>query len=200
MVLSTRRRVLRAGIAALALAIGTSGAAVAVAHADTPIGAYLVKGRIETSYFATGGTPVWGDPTGPERAAAHGGRYQDFTHHVAFYWSPAVDAGTAHEVGGAIRREWDRYGAARGALGYPTSDEVQAKSSTGAVTAAYSTFQGGVVYWSPLTAAHEVWGQILVKWSRAKREAGKYGYPVADEVATATGFSQEFQNGVITAP
>ncbi|GAA4398555.1 LGFP repeat-containing protein [Tsukamurella soli] len=197
---SSIRRIMQLGVAAAAIVIGLSGGVVAVAHADQTVGKYVVEGRIEAAYFASGGRRVWGGPTGPEKAAANGGRYQDFAKDVAFYWSPNADGGTAHEVGGAIRSTWKRHGGAKGVLGYPTSNEVQAKNSTGAVTAAYSTFQGGVVYWSPLTGAYPVWGQILVKWSEAKREAGTYGYPVADEQKTATGFSQRFQNGTITWP
>ncbi|MDF0529000.1 lysozyme [Tsukamurella sp. 8F] len=194
------RRVQQGVVAALALAVGVSGACVAVAHADQQVGRYAVKGQIEVSYFASGGTSTWGAPISPERVAPHGGRYQDFARDTSFYWHPGVDGGTAHQVGGAIRAAWAHEKGAAGPLGYPTSDELRALNSFSQVTAAYNQFQGGVVYWSPTTGAHPVWGEILVKWTEAKREAGQYGYPIGDEVRSGDTYSQKFQRGTITWP
>lgn len=197
---SHRRAALRIAVAAAAVAVAISGTVTAVAKADQQIGRFWVKGQIETAYFATGGSARWGVPLIAESNAARGGKFQTFKENVSFYWHPAVDGGNAHQIGGAIRAKWGENRWENGPLGFPTTDELQARGPFNAVTGAMNAFQGGVVYWSPTTGAWPVWGEILVKWSAEKRESGKYGYPTGPEIKTGTGFSQTFQRGVITWP
>jgi uncharacterized protein with LGFP repeats len=192
-----RRDRLRIAVAALAIAVGLSGSVTAVARADEMVGRYLVKGQIEVAFFATGGVASWGAPTGPESAAANGGRVQNFGNHTAFYYHPLTGA---HEIGGAILDKFRQLGAERGVLGYPTTDEIQAKTLFGPISGAMNNFQNGVIYWSPGSGAWPVRGGILTKWDAAKRESGKYGYPVGAETKTATGWSQNFQHGAISFP
>lgn len=52
-------------------------------------------------------------------------------------------------------------------------------------------FENGVIYWSPTTAAHEVHGRILAKWTELGREA--YGYPTCDEMDVLGGKVNHFQ-------
>ncbi|MET9326336.1 lysozyme [Tsukamurella sp. NPDC003166] len=196
-----RRAWFRGVVAAAAIAVGISGGVAAVARADQQVGRYLVKGQIEVSYFATGGTPTWGVPLIPETNAGRGGKFQTFKNQASFYWHPAADGGNAHEIGGAIRAKWGENRWENGPLGYPITDELQARGPFNAVTGAMNAFQGGVIYWSPASGAWPVWGEILVKWSSAKRESGTYGYPTGPEIRSATGtYSQTFQRGVISWP
>lgn len=197
---SHRRAWFRGAVAAAALAVGASGALTAVARADQMVGAHLVKGQIEVSYFATGGAPTWGVPLIPESNAGRGGKFQTFKNQASFYWHPGADAGNAHQVGGAIRAKWGENRWENGPLGYPITDEIRARGPFSGVTGAMNAFQGGVIYWSPSSGAWPVWGEILVKWSNDKRESGKYGYPTGPEVRTGDSFSQTFQRGVITWP
>lgn len=200
----SRRDRFRVGVAALALAVGLSGAVTAVARADQMVGHYLVKGQIEVAYFATGGPASWGVPLIPESNAARGGKFQTFKNGTSFYWQPAADGGNAHQIGGAIRAKWGAQGYERGPLGFPTTDEMRALTPlsgiTGQVTGAMNNFQGGVIYWSPGAGAWPVWGGILGKWDAAKRESGSYGYPIGPEMKNNTGWSQQFQRGVISWP
>ncbi|WP_019202542.1 LGFP repeat-containing protein [Tsukamurella sp. 1534] len=198
--ISHRRAWMRGAVAAAALAVGISGTVTAIAKADQQVGRFLVKGQIETSYFATGGWARWGVPLIPESNAARGGKFQTFKEQTSFYWHPSADGGNAHQVGGAIRAKWGENNWERGPLGFPISDEMQSRGPFNAVNGAMNAFQGGAIYWSPRGGAWPVWGEILVKWSAEKRESGKYGYPVGPEIKTSTGFSQQFQRGVITWP
>ncbi|CAM3913990.1 hypothetical protein GCM10009551_068140 [Nocardiopsis tropica] len=198
--LSQRRTALRVAVAAAALAVGISGTVTAVAKADQQVGRFLVKGQIEVSYFATGGWARWGVPLIAESNAARGGKFQTFKENTSFYWHPSVDGGNAHQIGGAIRAKWGENRWENGPLGYPITDEIQARGPFNSVSGAMNAFQGGVIYWSPTSGTWPVWGEILVKWSADKRESGKYGYPTGPEIRTGNSFSQTFQRGVITWP
>jgi hypothetical protein len=52
-------------------------------------------------------------------------------------------------------------------------------------------FEHGVIYWSPTTTAHAVWGAILRKWTELGRE--DYGYPTSDEMDELGGKVSHFQ-------
>src|SRR5207244_11520967 len=75
---------------------------------------------------------------------------------------------------GAILGKWQSLGAERSFLSYPTSDESAANGGR------YSTFQGGVVYWSPATGAHEVHAAILAKWLSLGAERSFLGFATSD--------------------
>lgn len=208
---TTPRTVRRRRCAAAALTVGLAAAAAitpGAANADQQVGAFMVMGRIETSFFATGGTASWGPPTTPELPDRRGGRLQKFdTKATSFYFSPTADGGNAHQVGGAIRDFWGSKGWETGPLGYPVSDErrqtranIPALNWQQVVLGAYNDFQGGSVYWSPSTGVHAVWGEIKRQFDTAGGIA-KIGYPTSDETRTPDGkFSQQFQNATITWP
>ncbi|ASR03021.1 LGFP repeat protein [Gordonia rubripertincta] len=164
------------------------------AQADRVINGFVVGGKIEEAYSKTGGSWKWGAPTGPERASAKNGRYQTFARDVSFYWHPAVDGGTAHQVGGAIRTRWQKIGAERGALGFPTTNEY--KSGKGRT----SDFQAGTITWSKTGGAQIVWGGILQKWRAQGAAKGYYGVPLGGEYRIGNRFAQDFQNGTISWP
>ena len=99
----------------------------------------------------------------PMRARAL--RKRCFNHFQAgsIYWTPETDA---HEVHGAIHEKWSELGWERSFLGYPTSDEEPDSYNAGTRV---SHFQGGVIYWSGQTRAHEMHGAILAKWQELGR-------------------------------
>ena len=78
-----------------------------------------------------------------------------------------------------------------GFLGYPTSDEIALRGG------ALSIFQGGLVYWSPATGAHEVHGQVLDAYRRLGFENGFLGYPTSDEIALSGGALGRFAGGSV---
>jgi uncharacterized protein with LGFP repeats len=63
---------------------------------------------------------------------------------------------------------------------YPTTDEIINPDGTGR----RQEFQGAVIYWSPLTGAHPVYGLIKDKWAQLGWETGTMGYPLTDETAS----------------
>ncbi len=82
----------------------------------------LRGGAIFARWEAMGGmNGLLGGPTSPESAGEGRSRYVTFEH-GAMYWSP--DSG-AEPVTGAIYEAWASLGFERGALGLPTSGEIQ---------------------------------------------------------------------------
>src|SRR5262249_42867954 len=113
---------------------------------------------IDVKYAQLGGPGGFlGAPTIPESVAPDGfGRYRHYTG-GSIYWTVATHA---HEVHGAIRGKWSSLGWERSFLGYPLTDETSTPDHVGR----YNHFQGGSVYWTPGTGAHEVHGAIRGKW------------------------------------
>ena len=98
-------------------------------------------------------------------------------------------------VMGAIRDEWSRLGAGASFLGQPLTDELTCPDGVGR----YNHFQGGSIYWTPNTGAHEVHGSIRDKWSLMGWERSFLGYPLTDETGTPDGVGRynHFQGGSI---
>lgn len=103
--------------------------------------------------------------------------------------------GVPYIVYGAIRAKWDSLGAEEGFLGSPTTDEL----STACGGGRFNHFQGGSIYWTPATGAHEVHGAIRGKWAGLGWECGFLGFPLTDETTTPDGIGRynHFQNGSI---
>ena len=148
---------------------------------------------IDDKYTALGGPRGWlGSPAGPESTAPDGvGRFRHYTG-GSIYWSPPTGA---HEVHGAIRGLWSELGWERSFLGYPVTDESTTPDGVGR----YSHFQGGSIYWTPTTGAHEVHGAIRGLWSQLGWERSFLGYPLTNETATPDGSGRynHFQGGSI---
>jgi hypothetical protein len=110
------------------------------------VGSRAVYGAIGMKYIALGGEggflgrPLTNETGTPDRV----GRYNHFAG-GSIYWSPATGA---HVIYGAIRDKWASLGWERGALGYPTSDEMP-----GGADARLNTFQNGQITWTPLAGA-----------------------------------------------
>jgi uncharacterized protein with LGFP repeats len=82
----------------------------------------LRGGAIYDRWQAMGAaTGALGVPTSPEASAGGGTRYATFEH-GAMYWSPATGA---QPLTGALYDAWGTLGFERGALGLPTSGEIQ---------------------------------------------------------------------------
>ena len=155
--------------------------------------AHEVHGAIRGKWSSLGwersflGYPLTDESTTPDGI----GRYNHFQG-GSVYWTPGTGA---HEVHGAIRGKWSSLGWERSFLGYPLTDETTTPDGVGR----YNHFQGGSVYWTPGTGAHEVHGAIRGRWSSLGWERSFLGYPTSDELATedGTGRYSEFQHGSI---
>jgi len=94
---------------------------------------------------------------------------------------------------GDIAIKYNQLDGAQGVLGYPTSNEIPVRGG------AVNHFQGGDIYWSPGTGAHEVQGRILDKYNAFGASSGLLGFPLTDETNTPTKFGKynHFANGYI---
>jgi hypothetical protein len=144
-------------------------------------GAKVVRGAIREKYGALG----WERgflryPTTDELSASgHTGYFSQFQG-GAIYWSSATGA---HEIHGAILDKWAALGSERSILGYPLTDETATPDGVGR----YNHFQGGSIYWTPPTGAHEIHGYIREKWAKLGWEQSSLGYPTSDEASTPDG-------------
>jgi hypothetical protein len=152
-------------------------------------GSPLTVGAIDAKYRGLGGcTSLLGRPITEERITPDGaGRFSVFEL-GSIYWTASTGA---FEVHGVIRDAWAAHGWEAGFLGYPLTDEMKAPDGVGR----YNVFQGGSIYWSPATGAHEVHGLIRDKYAALGWEAGELGYPTSDEYAVAGGRRSDFERG-----
>jgi len=160
-------------------------------------GVHEVHGAILGNFLGNGGHAVFGVPTTDERTAPDGiGKYNHFTGTAptgtaSIYWSPSTGA---HEVHGAIRTVWAATGWEQG-LGYPLTNETVTPDGVGR----YNHFSnGGSIYWSPSTGAHEVYGAIRQRWAALGWELSYLGYPTSGEFSISGGRRSNFQYGYIT--
>ncbi|OYO02671.1 5'-nucleotidase C-terminal domain-containing protein [Enemella evansiae] len=159
-------------------------------------GAYPVWGAISVAYAdVRWETSKLGYPTSDEFCGLRdGGCAQRFTGGL-IYWSPA--SGPA-PVWGAIGQKYADLGWETGQLGYPLGGEFCGLRDGGCA----QRFQGGSIYWSPASGAHQSWGLIRDYWAQNGWETGRFGYPVWDEQCAPNGDAwecrQSYQGGVIT--
>ena len=136
--------------------------------------------------------PLLGKATTAVTATPDGaGRFRHYEH-GSIYWTAKTGA---HEVHGAIREKWASLSFERGVLGYPTSDETATPDDSGR----FNHFQGGSIYWTAKTGAHEVHGAIREKWAALGFEKGFLGYPTTGETVApdTVGRFNHFQGGSI---
>lgn len=109
--------------------------------------------------------------------------------------TPVAVSAQTYEVHGAIRDKWTELGGTESFLGYPLTDETVTPDGTGR----YNHFQGGSIYWTSQTGAHEVHGAIRDKWAKLGWEKSYLGYPISDEKSTSDGKGRysEFQGGTL---
>ena len=166
----------------LAVAVGNSPSASGAEVAKTAgiTASIPTAGPIGAKYAILGGpSSVLGAPISTPFPAGGGGSGQDFAF-GSVYWSPATGA---QEVHGAIRDLWRQLGSEQGFLGYPLTDETPTPDGIGR----YNRFQGGSIYWSPGTGAHEVHGAILSRYLGSGAESGPFGWPTSDETSALGG-------------
>jgi uncharacterized protein with LGFP repeats len=149
---------------------------LALAGAASLTAAFKVYGEIGKKYNSLGGPNGFlGEPTTDETGTPDGvGRFNHFKN-GSIYWTPATQA---HEVHGAIRDKWASMGWERSLLGYPISDELGMPDGRGR----YGNFQGGTMFWSAKTGAHELHSTIMPKWIALGGSRGFLGYPVSDDL------------------
>ena len=96
---------------------------------------------------------------------------------------------------GAIRGQWSSLGWEFGFLGFPVTNETPTFDGVGR----FNGFQGGAVYWSPSTGAHEVHGAIRALYESLGGPSSSLGYPISDETVAADGVRRfsDFQHGSI---
>ena len=83
------------------------------------------------------------------------------------------------EVHGGIHAKYLALGAEASFLGYPRTDETGTPDGIGR----FNHFQGGSIYWTPTTGAHEVHGLIRDFWAQQGWERNPaLGYPISDEL------------------
>ena len=133
------------------------------------------------------GYPMTDESVTPDRV----GRYNHFQG-GSIYWTTLTGA---REVHGAIRGLWSQLGWERSFLGYPLTNETATPDGAGR----YNHFQGGSIYWTPTTGAHEVHGAIRGLWSQLGWERSFLGYPLTNETATPDGIGRynHFEGGSI---
>lgn len=132
-----------------------------------------------------------GFPRSDERATPNGrGRYNDFQN-GGIYWLPGLGARSVH---GAIYSRWGVLGYEGGHLGFPLTNESTTPDGVGR----YNHFEGGSVYYTPRTGAHEIRGSIRARWQALGWERSYLGYPTSDEFAISGGRRSNFERGYIT--
>jgi uncharacterized protein with LGFP repeats len=158
----------------------------------------VVMSAIDDKYAALGGPggflgqPVDEGAGSAEMDTADGrGRVRDFQG-GSIYWSPTTGA---FEVHGLIRVKWAQLGGERGFLGFPLTDELGTPDGIGR----FNHFEGGSIYWTPETGAHEVHGAIRDTWQSMGWETSFLRYPTSDERTPPSGHGRfsEFQGGSI---
>lgn len=82
------------------------------------------------------------------------------------------------EVHGAIYEKYVQLGGPTGILGLPRTNESAVGDAAGG---RFSTFEHGVILWTPTTGAYELHGDIWRTWSNLGQTKSSLGYPVSDE-------------------
>jgi uncharacterized protein with LGFP repeats len=94
-----------------------------------------------------------------------------------------------------IQQKYSDLGGEGGFLGKPTMGLGTCPDGIGY----FVHYQGGSIYWTPSTGAHEIHGAIREKWKSIGWEQSALGYPVTDESVTPDriGRYNHFQHGSI---
>jgi len=109
----------------------------------------------------------------------------------------------SHPTYGGIGICYERQWGTAGALGFPTSDEIDAGPSPHTTTGKCQHFEGGSIYWSWQTEAHTVQGEIAKLYDHLSGVTGRLGFPLSGEKPTTnpspqgtTGTCQRFEGGL----
>lgn len=158
-----------------------------------PPSPFSVCGAIRDKYNQMGGpTSFLLFPKSAEKAnPGNTGKRSDFFG-GSIYWSAASGA---HPVAHDFLTKYGDHSYEQGFLRYPTTDEIVLDDGV----SRRQEFQGGRIYWNPVTWAHSIGGEILDKWLALGGETGTLGFPTSDETRTPDGVGRfnTFQNGSI---
>lgn len=139
-----------------------------------------------------GGVTGWvGAPTASEKSIS-GGLHAPFRG-ADLFWSSAHGS---HWVKGAIRSKYLDLGGATSALGFPTTDVVDART-TGASKA---TFTKGAIFQSSATGARYLTGAVYTEYMALGLDGSDLGLPKTDVKTTSTGTLADFVQGRISCP
>jgi hypothetical protein len=83
----------------------------------------------------------------------------------------------------AIDEKYVSLGSEGGFLGASIGPEQSTSDGFGT----FRNFNGGSIYWTSETGAHEVHGEIYAKWAMLGREKSFLGYPTTDETIAPDG-------------
>jgi hypothetical protein len=138
----------------------------------------ITRKMLVLAFNAEGG-PIPGVPTGMVQFGGGSGLgfYRPFEN-GAIFWRRDLGAFWVH---GAILAKYMQFNSESGILGYPLTDETETSDRRGR----YNHFEGGSIYWHPMTGAFEIHGAIRDKWRSMGAE--NLGYPVTDELGTGDG-------------
>ncbi|MFA5801085.1 MAG: hypothetical protein WC911_01270 [Thermoleophilia bacterium] len=148
---------------------------------------HWVLGAIMVKYDQMGGAGGMGLPTTDESdVPGKPGARMTIFERGRIYWSAA---GGPHVVIGGILNRYLALGGAA-STGLPTTDEYDVPGGRA------SSFEGGVIYWSPGYGPRLVNGAILARYLAMGGPAGA-GLPTSDEYAVSGGRASDFQKGKI---
>ncbi len=138
-------------------------------------GPYAVYGGILSRYTALGReNSVLGLPTSGEIPGQVAGSRLNTFQGGRIYWSPSTGA---NEVYGAIMWRYSTLGLESSQLGLPRTGELAGRVPGSRL----NIFQGGGIYWSPTTGAHEVYGGIFMRYWLLGAESSPLGLPTSGE-------------------
>lgn len=153
------------------------------------LGSHEVHGNIHAAWAQLGWeTGALGYPTTDEQATPDGtGRFNRFER-GNLYWTGATGA---REVVGQIFLRYGDLGWENSALRYPTTGELATCGGRA------NQFQGGAIYWTAATGAHEVLGAAQTLYASMQGPCGALGFPTAAPIATVGGQQTRFQHGTV---
>lgn len=131
------------------------------------------------------GPPGPRTPIGAAEPAGNGGFVRRYTS-GNIYWTAATGA---RWVYGAVLQKYLQHGAAAGFLGFPMTDERATSDFAGR----FNEFEGGSIYYTSQTGAHEIHGPLRDRWMELGSIHSFLGYPTYDK---HNGYSS-FQRGTI---
>ena len=161
-------------------------AEITVGGSPSPPGppAFKIFGPILDKWNSLGGSAGFlGAPQEDEQQAPDNAGYYAHFAGGSIYWTKATNA---HVVFGPVRDKWASMRWEQSLLGYPVEDLGKSPDGDGQ----YCHFQGGSIYWSKETQAHEVHGKVRDKWSSMGWELGVLGYPITDVQVTPDGLGR----------
>jgi uncharacterized protein with LGFP repeats len=155
-------------------------------------GPQVVRGAILATYRATGGSSgALGFPTTSDARTPDGRGYVVHFQNGDIWWSPTTGP---QLVAGEILRTWLALGGPGGTLGFPVTSDAPTADRRGYVV----RFQGGDVWWSPVTGARAVTGGLAAAYHARGGSSSTLGFPTSHTYTLPAGSRNDFQGGTLT--